>query len=358
MLQTPFGHVTHGGNIFADDGITRSGFGGGGDFVDDVAVGFAGAVEMAEAFVAKPDLVDRGPAPVGGVVESGEFLVNGQSSERIAAFIKIVRDFVARLALPIGPDGGFCFSVFLAGLEEFDRFLHGLGVAAEFFEGLDEEVLGLGCERAGREGIEKGLSLGERVCVFTREVGDVGEAESDFARFLGRHFEELDLGIEVAGFLEFARRKMGVGDLHLRAERGVGVVIAGLQLQRGVEHAVEFVQSGGVGAGGAVEAAETKEGFGGLRIIGEISDELLVDHDRLRGLLLFFLKLAGHTQHGIALARCRRAEAHELGEEFFRERGFVHFQCLLDFDLHAFDAGDLADAVGAQTQILFNLGFQ
>ena len=151
---------------------------------------------------------------------------------------------------------------------------------------------------------------------------------------------------------------MRVGDLHLGPERGVGVVVASFQLQRGVKNAVEFIEGGNIRPRGAVEASEANEGCRSFGVVGEVREELLVNHDRLGGLLLFFLELQPHAQHRIALAGGRRAESHELCEKFFRKGRVAHFQRLLDFDLHAFDARSLANAVPAQPQVLLEFCFQ
>ena len=85
---------------------------------------------------------------------------------------------------------------------------------------------------------------------------------------------------------------------------------------------------------------------------------MFINNDRFGVLLLFFIQLLAHAEHGVALAGGGGSEAHELGEEFFRQSGVVHFQRLLDFDLHAFHAGSFAHAVAAESQVVFELGFE
>ena len=167
MLKAPLGHFAHGGKIFTHDACAGGGLGGSGNFIDDVAVGFAGAVEVAEALAAESELVNCGSAPVWSVVEFGELLVDLCGAVVISTAVKFVGNFVAGLALPISPDSRFFLTVFLTGLEEFQSLLGGLGVAIEFFEGLDEEVLRLGGQRAGREGVEEELGLGDGFRIIT-----------------------------------------------------------------------------------------------------------------------------------------------------------------------------------------------
>jgi len=214
VVEAPLGHVAEGGEVHADHGVTFGGGGIDGDFVDDVAVGFAGTGVVAEAFEAEADLVDRGTAPIRGVVEFGEFLIDGKGPECVAGLVEFVGDFVSSFALPVGPDGGFFLAKFTAGLEELDGFLHGFLFSAKGAEGLHAEILGLWGKGAGGVGGKEAFSACEGVCKLAGEVGDVSGTEGNFAGFGLCHFHELQARIEFGSGLVVAGGKVRMRDLH------------------------------------------------------------------------------------------------------------------------------------------------
>ena len=218
VVEAPLRHFAEHGEVVAVELVGIRGRRGG-DFVEDPFVGVAGAVEMAKALEAEPDLVNGGAAVARVVLDFGELEEHRVGAKDIAGFIEVVRDFVACFALPIGPDSGLFLAVFLSGFEELKGLAHRFVGAPEATEGLDVDVLRLGGERAGGVGGKESLGAGEGFREVLVQIGDEREAEGDFAGLGLRHVDELDTVVELRCGFVIALREVRVGDFHFCAER-------------------------------------------------------------------------------------------------------------------------------------------
>jgi len=263
--------------------------------IGERAVDFAGAIDVAEAFVAERYLIGDGDAPGRFDGEFGEAAVDGEGVGNVTGLEEVVGELIAGAALPVAPALGIGGGAGAFGAQEVERGGERFLGAVEFAQRGGEEEAGFGDVFVVGPLFEVGAERGDGAVVILGKLEGVAGFEM-CAGAIGRgEIEHAEAREELVGLGELAGLEMGFGDFEL-CGLGEELVVfeagVGGELQRGVDDVVEAGDREAGRAHVAERATEIEQGVGHADVGRVVLQVAFVDRGGLGELAL----LAVHTR--------------------------------------------------------------